>query len=58
MLFQSAVPQEFAVIRFYYFPLTLYTKNLIFLSLIIEVCNILLKKSKTESTCKQTNATP
>ena len=37
--------------------LILYSKNLIFLSLIMEVCNILLKKSNTESKLKQTNAT-
>ena len=36
----------------------MYTKKLILLSSIMEICNVLLKKSNTESTCKQTNATP
>ena len=42
----------------YYFPLNFYTKTLILLSLIMEVCNILLKKSNTKSTYKPTNAKP
>ena len=37
----------------YYFPLIPYNQNLIFLLLIMEVCNVLLKKSNTECTCKK-----
>ena len=50
----STVKKFYAMLHQKYYG----TAILILLSLIMEVCKFLLKKSKTKFTCKQTNVTP